>query len=384
MLGDEVGQRAEPPRARPRRGQVEPGAVRVERGHELVDPAGGGTEETATTGTSRSPSERSAACRSRRARWATCAEVGLGDDEHVGDLHDPGLQELQHVAGAGLDDDRDGVGRLGHLGLGLADADGLDHHDVERGGQRLRRGARGGREPAEPLAGRGRADEQPAVGRVGLDPHAVAEQRAARALGGRVDGQHRDRPAVRAPGARERRQQRRLAGARRAGHADDVGARLAAEPRRRDLGQQRRDLVAPQPVLEQVERGGRRRQVAVAQPRAQLGAGHRLAHDDPPGRGRARAPLCRPTSRAWRRASRSPTRRRRGGEAREPPHRAVGQRAQHQLAGAARSAARRSYSTRPPASAQAVERARPRRAPTRRACPARAHANAVPVRGRRS
>ena len=94
-----------------------------------------GAEETATTGASRSPSERSAACRSRRARVGHLAEVGLGDHEHVGHLHDPGLEELQHVAGARLDDDGDGVGGLGDLGLGLADADGLDHDDVERGGR---------------------------------------------------------------------------------------------------------------------------------------------------------------------------------------------------------------------------------------------------------
>ena len=72
-----------------------------------------------------------------------------------------------------------------------------------------------------------------AVGRVGVDPRAVAEQRAARALRRRVDGQHRDRPPARAPDARERAEQRRLAGAGRPGDADDVRRRLAAEPRRR-------------------------------------------------------------------------------------------------------------------------------------------------------
>ena len=82
------------------------------------------------------------------------AEVGLRDDEHVGDLHDPGLEELEHVARAGLDDDRDGVGGLGDLGLGLADADRLDHDDVERRRERLGGGAGRGREAAEPLARR--------------------------------------------------------------------------------------------------------------------------------------------------------------------------------------------------------------------------------------
>ena len=115
----------------------------VEGVDELVD-AGGRRAgcDTATTSVARAPSERSAALRSRRARLRDLAEVGLRHHEHVGDLHDPGLQELEHVARARLDDDRDGVGDVGDLGLRLADADGLDDDDVERGGERRRRVAR--------------------------------------------------------------------------------------------------------------------------------------------------------------------------------------------------------------------------------------------------
>ena len=156
-------------------------------------PAVGAIEDTARTGVVRAPSARSAARRSSSARRAGGAEVGLGDHEHVGHLHDPGLQELQRVAGAGLDDDGDRVRGLGDVGLGLADADGLDHDDVERVGQRLRGRAGRGREAAEALAGGHRADEDVAVGGVVLDPRAVAEQRAAAALGGRVDREHRHR-----------------------------------------------------------------------------------------------------------------------------------------------------------------------------------------------
>ena len=116
----------------------------------------------------------------------------------------PAFRNCSASPRAGLDDDRDGVGRLGDVGLGLADADGLDHDDVERGGQRLRGGAGRGREAAEPLAGGHRADEDVAVGGVVLDPRAVAEQRAAGALGGRVDREHRDRAAARAPRAQQR------------------------------------------------------------------------------------------------------------------------------------------------------------------------------------
>ena len=112
------------------------------------------------------PSERSAGVEVAPRAQRHVAEVGLRHDEHVGDLHDPGLEELQDVAGAGLDDDGDGVGHLGDLGLGLADADGLDDDDVEGGGQRLGGRARRGRQAAEPLARRRRADED-AVGRRG-------------------------------------------------------------------------------------------------------------------------------------------------------------------------------------------------------------------------
>ena len=83
------------------------------------------------------------------------------------------------------------------VGLRLADAHGLDHHDVERRRQRLRRLARGRGEAAEARARRRRADQHAVVARVVLDPRAVAEQRAAGALRRRVHGEHRDAAAAR-------------------------------------------------------------------------------------------------------------------------------------------------------------------------------------------
>ena len=85
-------------------------------------PVGGGSEETASTAR-RAPAERA----QRRAQVAPradrdLAEVGLGHDQHVRDLHDPRLQELQHVAAARLHHHDDGVGDLRDLGLRLADA----------------------------------------------------------------------------------------------------------------------------------------------------------------------------------------------------------------------------------------------------------------------
>ena len=56
--------------------------------------------------------------------------VGLVDDDHVGDLHDAGLQRLDRVARAGHQHEHDGVGVVDDVDLGLADADGLEEHVV--------------------------------------------------------------------------------------------------------------------------------------------------------------------------------------------------------------------------------------------------------------
>ena len=218
--------------------------MRLERVGERVDARGrrqGGDGEHGRRAAERA--QRHAAGRGPRGS-ATAPRSALVTTSTSGTSMIPAFRNWRTSPAPGLDDDRDGVGRLGHLRLGLADADRLDHDDVEGGRERVRGGARGGREAAEPPARRHRADEQPAVGRVGVDPRAVAEQRAARALGGRVDGEHGDGPPARAPGPRERAQQRRLARARRAGDADDVPGRLAAEPRGGDLREQRGDRVA--------------------------------------------------------------------------------------------------------------------------------------------
>ena len=283
MLGDEVGEGAEAAGLRAGVREVERAPVLLEGVGELVDAGRRRDAGDRHHGGVALPEGAQRGAEVAAGTDGDLAQVGLGHHQHVGDLHDPGLDELQRVAAAGLDDDGDGVGGLGHLGLGLADAHGLDHHDVERGCECLGGGPGGGGEAAEPLPGRGGADEQAAVGGVGFDPRAVAEQRAAGALGGRVDGEHRDGAAPPAPGAGQRAQQRRLAGARRAGDADHVGGRLAAELRGRDLGEQRGDLLPPRggAVLDQVQRGGRRGQVALAQAGAELGAAHAAAASTP-------------------------------------------------------------------------------------------------------
>jgi hypothetical protein len=156
--------------------------------------------------------------------------------------------------------------------------------------QRVRRGARRRGQAAQPPAGGHRADEDVLVARVDDDPRAIAQQRATRALGGRVDGEHGDAAAARAPGRDEVRQQRRLAGARGTGDADDVGRRLAPERGRGDGVQQRVDLSAlcGRPVLDEVEHRGRGGAIAVAQAPAEVfaGGGHLPADASTPCRWR--------------------------------------------------------------------------------------------------
>ena len=193
--------------------------------------------------------------------YGQLAEVGLRDDEYVGDLHDAGLQELQGVAAAWLHDHGDGVGHVDDLRLGLADADGLDHHHVERRGQRLGRRASRPGQSSQTLSGSGRADEDTSVGGVELDPRSVSQERPAGATRARVDGQHRHRAGGWAsipPGVQQRREQRRLAGARRTGDSDHVPGRLASEGLGRDFAQQRRGLltILGRGALQQVQGGG--------------------------------------------------------------------------------------------------------------------------------
>ena len=172
------------------------------------------------------------------------AEIGLGEDEHVGDLHDACLEELEDVAGGGLEDDRDGVGGVGHLGLGLADADGLDHDHVERGRERFGGRAGGGGEAAEagPAAVE-RMNTRRSFGSVSIRARSPSSDPPDRRELGSTASTATDF-GRRAPVLDELGEQRGLADAGRAGYADDVGRRLVAERGRGDLGEQRLRLLA--------------------------------------------------------------------------------------------------------------------------------------------
>ena len=92
---------------------------------------------------------------------APAVDVGLVDDDDVGQLDDPSLDRLQVIAGVGELEQHEDVDHAGHGRLRLADADGLDEDHVEPG--RLahqHRLARLLRHAAERAAGRRGPDER--------------------------------------------------------------------------------------------------------------------------------------------------------------------------------------------------------------------------------
>ena len=128
-----------------------------------------------------------------RRRALGTGPVALVDDDDVGDLEQARLDGLDLVAHLRrLEDDRR-VGRGRHLHLALAGADRLEQDHLEAGGvENGRGGHRRGRQPAG-MPARGHApDEDAVVGRVGLHPHAVAQDRAAGDRRGRVHGDDGD------------------------------------------------------------------------------------------------------------------------------------------------------------------------------------------------
>ena len=138
-LGHEVGERVQAAAADPPGLEVEAGTVTLQGVDELGDPRGGGTEDTARTSVALEPSERSAACRSARARVATRPRSALVTTSRSGTSMIPDFRNWSTSPEPGWTTTTHGVGDLGDLGLGLADAHRLDHDDVEGGGQGRRR-----------------------------------------------------------------------------------------------------------------------------------------------------------------------------------------------------------------------------------------------------
>ena len=148
--------------------------------------------------------------------------VGLVDDDDVRDLHDARLQRLHAVAGARDQHEHDRVGVVDDVDLRLPDADGLEEDVVLAARVHEQRGLeRRLAQPAERAAVGHRADEDAGVEEVLGQPDAVAEQRAVGERRGGIDREDADLPVLGAAGARQRRDQRRLAGAGRAGEAHE-------------------------------------------------------------------------------------------------------------------------------------------------------------------
>ena len=120
--------------------------------------------------------------------------VHLVHDDHVRDLHDPGLQRLHGVARAGHQHEEDDVGDADHLDLALARPDGLEEDDVLPGRvheqQRLER--RLG-EPAEVPTRPHRADVDGRVEEVVGETDPVAQERPTGEGARRVDRDDADR-----------------------------------------------------------------------------------------------------------------------------------------------------------------------------------------------
>ena len=151
--------------------------------------------------------------------------IGLVDDDDVRDLHHPGLERLDRVAGAGHEHEHDGVGMVDDVDLGLADADGLQQHQVAPRRVHEQRGLqRRLAQSAESAAVGHRADEHAGIEEMVGEPDPIAQQRA---LGERrrgVDGEDGDRAVTLPLELGEGPHQRRLAHAGRPGEANDGGA----------------------------------------------------------------------------------------------------------------------------------------------------------------
>src|SRR5581483_7547237 len=185
--------------------------------------------------------------------------VALVHRDHVRDLHDPGLERLHRVARARLQHEHDRVRDREHADVALPAPDRLeeDHVLAGRVEQEERLERRLG-EPARVPARPHRADEDLRVEEVVGEADPVAEEGAAGERARRVDRDHADGGAARANAPDERRDEARLARARRAREADGVRAPGVRVERADDLVGGR---VA---VLDERDRTGERARVAAA------------------------------------------------------------------------------------------------------------------------
>ena len=162
-------------------------------------PLVGDSEETASTGVELEPSERSAALRSRMVRVAIWPRSALVTTSTSGISVMPDFRNCSTSPLPGCTTTTT-VSATSAISVSpWPDPDRLDDDHVECRRERVRRGAGGRGQSPQPLAGGGRADQNPAVGGVELDARSIAEQRAARAARAGIDGEDRHGPPLRAP-----------------------------------------------------------------------------------------------------------------------------------------------------------------------------------------
>src|SRR6266536_209220 len=149
--------------------------------------------------------------------------VHLVHGDHVGNLHDPGLQGLHRVAGARHQHEQHRVGDADDLDLALTGADGLEEDEIlARRVEHEQCLQRRLGEPTEVAPRAHRADEDAGIEKVVGEPDPVAEQRPLREGARGIDRDDADARAVGAHVPDERRDEARLADAWRAGEAHGV------------------------------------------------------------------------------------------------------------------------------------------------------------------
>ena len=170
-------------------------------------------------------------------------DVGLVDDDQVGQLHHALLDRLQVVTGIGQLQQHEHVGHAGDRRFALTDTHCFDDHHVVAGGlAHQHRLARFFGHAAERARGRAGADIGCLVDRQHLHARLVAEDRSARQARRRVDGEHRHAVAGFDQRQAEHFDEGRL--------ADTGNARNAQAHRFAGLGQERVEQgIGTQPVI---------------------------------------------------------------------------------------------------------------------------------------
>ncbi len=181
----------------------------------------------------------------------------LVQDHHLGVIEHVDLLELAGRAVVGGHHVDRKIDQVDDLGIGLADAGGFDQHQAETGGTQetdaLLQYAAGG----QVLAPRGHRAHVDALGSEGIHPDPVAQQRAAGAPPGGIDGENRDLHVgkVLQEAVDQLVGDRRFAGPAGAGQAHDRHAAVGCS--RRGPLLQLRHLVLGQPaVLDRRKRPG--------------------------------------------------------------------------------------------------------------------------------